>query len=195
MPNARKAATTREKIRREALNLFVERGVPGVSVRDIAAAVGMTAANLYAHYRGMNELVGDLFHRGHADYARCLVAAAAVDGDFRTRLESMVRRICQLHGEDEVLFRFVLLTKHEPLSEAEAEAEDNATNPIAVIEQMIERAIAAGEIGPGDPALLAAAIVGVVVQAATFRLRGRITRGLDDMADEIVALCLRLVPQ
>jgi hypothetical protein len=33
----------------------------------------------------------------------------------------------------------------------------------------------------------------VIVQNATFRLYGRLTEGLAEHADEIVALCLRIV--
>ena len=53
-------------------------------------------------------------------------------------------------------------------------------------------AVIAGEATVRDPQLLTAAIVGIVVQAATFRLYGRIGRSLDEMADEIVDLCLSL---
>ena len=41
---------TREHILRRAMSLFAEGGYAGVSVRDVAAGVGMSAAALYHHF-------------------------------------------------------------------------------------------------------------------------------------------------
>jgi AcrR family transcriptional regulator len=183
--------TTKDRIRAEAQRLFVERGVDAVSVRAIARAVGMSAANLYAHYKSRDELVADLFAKGLAEYGRRLGEAAQVPGDVRVRVEAMVRLICLLHDEDETRFRFLLLTQHRNLSGIDRRAD---SNPVEVVQRTISAAMQAGEIRTGDPALLAAAIVGIVIQAATFHVYGRIDRRLGEMSDEIVALCLRVLP-
>jgi len=44
--------TTREKITEAALELFSRRGYDGVSVRDIAKAVGIRESSLYNHFPG-----------------------------------------------------------------------------------------------------------------------------------------------
>ena len=183
--------TTKDRIRSEAQRLFVERGVDAVSVRDIARAVGMSAANLYAHYKSRDELVADLFVTGLAEYGRRLSEAAKTPGDVRPRVEAMVRLICLLHSEDEIRFRFLLLTQHRNLSGIDRNAD---SNPVEVVQRTISAAMKAGEIPAGDPALIAAAIVGIVIQAATFHVYGRIDRSLSEMSDEIVALCLRVLP-
>lgn len=169
-----------------ALKLFVAKGVDGVSVRDIADAVGMVPGNLYAHYRSKEDLVGQLFQAGYADYADSLRDAAATPGDFQRRLEAMIRRICALHDEDETRFRFLLMTQHGHLPNVSKDSR----NPIELLCRTVDAAVDGGEIPPGDAGLIAAGIVGVVVQAATFRMYGRIKRGLGAMADEIVAACM-----
>lgn len=50
----------RQQTRREALALFLLRGYEGASLRDIAAAVGVTPAALYYHYRTKDALLDDL---------------------------------------------------------------------------------------------------------------------------------------
>lgn len=185
---------TRARIRREALTLFVSRGVDAVSVRDIAAAAGCTPSNLYTHWPSLGALIEELFAEGYAAYGRALAEAAALPLPFPARLEAMIRRICALHAEDRTLFEFLLLTQHRALHAAATTGPvEPGANPIEVLHRAVAAAMAAGELPPGDPALLTAALVGVVVQAATFAHYGRIARGLDVMADEIVALCLRLV--
>lgn len=44
--------TTKEKIVETALDLFSQRGYDGVSVRDIARAVGIRESSLYNHFPG-----------------------------------------------------------------------------------------------------------------------------------------------
>ena len=47
--------TTKERIIYESLRLFSEKGYDGVSMREIAAAVEIKAASLYAHFDGKDE--------------------------------------------------------------------------------------------------------------------------------------------
>ncbi len=47
---------TKELIREKAFTLFAERGYHAVSVRDIAASVGIKDASLYNHFSGKQAL-------------------------------------------------------------------------------------------------------------------------------------------
>ena len=181
--------TPKDRIKREAMRLFVEHGVDAVSMRDIADAVGMKAPSLYAHFRSRDELIGDLFHASYAEYGRQLATAAATTGRFRQKLDAMVRTICSLHGDDELLFNFLLLTQHGFLRQVPV----TENNPVEVICRTVATAMQAGEIPPGNDTLVAGAIIGVIVQNATFKLYGRLNQGLAELADEIVALCLKVV--
>jgi len=48
---------TRERIFDTAVDLFAARGYDGVSVRDIAAAVGIRESSVYKHYTGKDEIL------------------------------------------------------------------------------------------------------------------------------------------
>lgn len=48
--------STKEKIMREALNLFSVRGYEAVSVRDIAYAVGIKESSLYNHFKNKQDI-------------------------------------------------------------------------------------------------------------------------------------------
>ena len=181
----------KDKIKREAMRLFVEHGVDAVSMRDIADAVGLKAPSLYAHFRSREELIGDLFFASYAEYGRRLAEAAATPGRFARKLEAMVRVICALHAEDELLFNFLLLTQHGFLRQVPRDER----NPVEIICRAVAAAMSAGEIPNGNPTLVAGALIGVIVQPATFKLYGRLQQGLANLADEIVTLCLRLVAE
>ena len=47
---------TKARILWEALELFSSKGYKGVSVRDIAGAVGIRESSLYNHFKGKNFL-------------------------------------------------------------------------------------------------------------------------------------------
>lgn len=47
---------TKEKIILESLDLFSQSGYEGVSMRDIAAAVGIKGASIYNHFKGKEEI-------------------------------------------------------------------------------------------------------------------------------------------
>lgn len=48
--------STREMIMQEALVMFAAKGYAAVSMRDIAAAVGIRASSIYHHFRGKQEV-------------------------------------------------------------------------------------------------------------------------------------------
>ena len=99
-----------------------------VSVRDIAAACAMKASNLYAHFPSKEALVARCSTRATPSTARCWPRPPRVRAVPR-RLERMVRAICRLHDEDNVRFRFLVMTQHSYLKDV---AHDER-NPVEVI--------------------------------------------------------------
>jgi AcrR family transcriptional regulator len=186
---AEKAGGKREIIKAEALKMFAERGVDAVSVQDIATACDMAKPNLYAHFRSKNELVRELFVEGYRDYGRQMNEAAADSGNFRDRLDRLVRLACRLHDEDRLRFRFLLMSHYNNLPGAQL----GQTNPVEIVIRLVTEAMQAGAIPARDPVLVAASIIGLVLQPATFLQYGRLQSPLSRMADEIVASVMRVV--
>ena len=56
-------ASTEERLRRVAMELFAERGYGGTSMSDIARGVGVRKASLYNYYGSKDELLLDLLRR------------------------------------------------------------------------------------------------------------------------------------
>lgn len=53
--------TTKKKIIFESLKLFSSKGYDGVSMREIAAAVGIKGASLYNHFKGKEDIFNAIF--------------------------------------------------------------------------------------------------------------------------------------
>lgn len=68
---------TKQTIRQKALELFMEKGYEGASMSDIAAAVGIRKASLYAHFKGKEEIFLVIFDDILAEYERFILDVTA----------------------------------------------------------------------------------------------------------------------
>jgi len=182
----RSGEATREKIKRAALELFVEKGVDGGGMRDIAKASGITEGAIYRHFKGKNELVWTLFRDNFTGFATTLTALQADEVGTAAKVEAMVQGFCQLFDRDETLFRFLLLVQHGQLSKIT----DDMANPIDVVHGVIQAGIDAGDIGHADAAEATAWLFGIVLQTATFQIYGRLPGPLTPRADALAGACL-----
>jgi AcrR family transcriptional regulator len=181
----RDGTETRERIEAAAMRLFVEKGVAETSIRDIAQSAGVAEGALYRHHAGKSDLVWSLFHTHYTQFAATLDALQRPETGLRRKIEAMVGGFCRLFDSDRTLFSFLLLAQHGQLAKLTPEM----ATPITVVGDVITRAIAAGEIPPGDPDLLTAMVVGVVLQTATFKIYGRVTPKLSALAPELSGAC------
>jgi AcrR family transcriptional regulator len=181
----RDGTKTRERIEAAALRLFVEKGVAETSIRDIAQSAGVAEGALYRHHAGKDDLVWSLFHTNYVAFAAMLDALQRPEPDLRRKIKAMVGGFCRLFDSDPILFSFLLLAQHGQLAKLTAEM----ASPIAVVGDVIARAIEQREIAPGDPDVLTAMVVGIVLQTATFKVYGRIAPSMTELALMLSAAC------
>src|SRR5262249_58664 len=154
---------------RAAVVLFAAHGIDGVSIADIAAAAQVSQGALYRHYRSKDALAAALFGAAYLRTGEDLRAVGAAAAGFAARITAMVTHFCARFDRDAALFRFLLIAQHDLLPGV---AESGST-PVAAIEAVVEQAVAVGEVAAVEPALAAAAVMGVVLQAALFHIYGR----------------------
>lgn len=95
----------RSQILEAAAVLFAERGYEGVSMRDIANAVGVTQANLYYHFQGKADLIeATLAHVFGANAERLDGWLADHPGD---QLRAFVRWLVQALMTDRIFARLL----------------------------------------------------------------------------------------
>jgi AcrR family transcriptional regulator len=88
MARETKAEASREKIMNAAQKLFARRGFEGISIRDIAKAVGMTTASLYYHFPSKEEIFVAVHGRSLENVQREVMNAIAGVKDPWERLEA-----------------------------------------------------------------------------------------------------------
>jgi AcrR family transcriptional regulator len=180
---------TKELIARTALTLFVEQGIDGTTIRDIAAAAGIAEGTLYRHYPGKDALAWDLFSSNYTAFARELHRIQAGQPTLRAKLDAMVRQFCAFFDDDPVLFSYLLLAQHGQLQKVTPEM----ANPVEVVREVLAAGMDRGEIPAGDPNVAAAMVLGIVLEVAVFKVYQRLTQSLTSHAEVLVTATWRVV--
>jgi len=91
---------TASRIEGAALELFFERGYKSTSMRDIAQALGITAAALYNHYPSKDQILFSMVQRLHQELETALITALENAGaDPRDRLAALARAHAMIHTQ------------------------------------------------------------------------------------------------
>lgn len=100
MPNPAASLTTKDRILDVAVSLFASAGFDGVSMRAIAAAVGIQAASLYNHFPDKEALYLGAMAHVFADKARGISETACAPGLPEARLCHFIDRFAALMADD-----------------------------------------------------------------------------------------------
>ena len=107
MASARaESLNTRAVILDNALPMFAEKGFAGVSMRDIARAVGISAAALYHHFPDKHSLYLETVHHAFTDVSQGFMDALKANVSAEKRLERYVRSLARQVSDNPVLRRF-----------------------------------------------------------------------------------------
>lgn len=96
---------SRAAILAAAQRLFVERGYRGISMREIAEAVGMTKAALYYHFRDKEHLFVALLQNVLGDLSTLITESRSGDAGCQEQIERVVMRIMLLPAEERASLR------------------------------------------------------------------------------------------
>ncbi len=175
-----KRTNTKMRISTEALALFVRQGVDGTSIKDIARACELSEGALYRHFESKDQLAWEIFHFHYTSLARALTRAHQPHPAIADKITPIVACFCQYADEQPDGFAYCMLTQHGFLERFG----DEPLNPVHLLCDVVAQAIDGGDIPAGDPTLLAAMAMGVVLQPATFKLYGRLTGDLQGRVGE-----------
>jgi AcrR family transcriptional regulator len=167
---------TGPKVREAACALFARHGYAAVSMRQIAAEVGVQAGALYLYTPDKQTLLFDLM-KGHMD--ELLAAWAGVDrgGAPQARLETFVRFHIRFHLDrpDAVFLAYMELRSLEPANFAAIEALRRAYE--TALERILQDGVATGAFAVADTRLATRALIAMLTGVTTwYREGGPLTR-------------------
>lgn len=147
--------------------LFAARGYHGVSVRDIASAMGVRPSSLYAHYASKDDLYGDLVLLANEEIAnRLREAALASEPAPATALAGLVRAYVEFHAEYPLLGSIGHNDLHVLSPAALREVTQLRKQHISLFLSVIERGNDQGAFRCREPWLAVAALAGMGIRVA-----------------------------
>lgn len=164
-----RAATTRAKIERAALDAFAAASVDAATTREIARRAGVSEGALYRHFPSKAAIAETLFAGIHERLARLVRETSATGVSIEEQAAAIVEAYCRTADADWTLFSFHLLSTSHFLPSPPGD-----DDPVSAAEDVVAAAMARGEIPAGDPALVAAMALGVVLQTALVIIYGRL---------------------
>lgn len=100
-PQRRQGKRTQQTIHEIALRSFADRGYHGMSLRQLAADVGIEVGSLYRHFSSKEELLFTLIHTAtEAFLERLLDAMNSAGDDAVRRLHALVEETARTHAAD-----------------------------------------------------------------------------------------------
>lgn len=164
---------TRANILHASVGLFSRRGYDGVSMKNIALAVGISAPALYNHFKDKQSLYNAAVANAFENKAQQLQQALSGGDEPMQRLECFVTRLCHVLKEDA---EFRRLVQREVLDEDKDRLQHLAEELFApLFDSMMDLL---KELKPdGDTHLLAVIIIGMIQKPFEFNLLGRFFSG------------------
>jgi len=160
---------TKERIIFESLNLFSQKGYDGVSMRDIAAAVGIKGASIYNHFKGKEEILQAIFSEMTKRYDTIADSLAVPQGEINeiaqtymqiteAGLQSMAQGLFSFFIKDDFACKFRKLLIAEQYKNTLAR--DTLKNyffdaPLTYQTELFDSMIKGGAFGAYDPRVMA----------------------------------------
>lgn len=187
------AAKTRERLLDEALTLFSQKGYAATGIRDILQAAGVTQPTLYHHFEDKASLLQALIERHYGESQERLAEIVASEVTVSGKLLAFVKTSFEYCNKDPRVPRLMFQTYFGPtVPEIDGVLDKLTEKRFRLVVQVMEDAIAAGELSPSDPEFLALSFCSMVDQPLNlFSRKARPKRYLTpDLAQAIVHLFL-----
>jgi len=184
-------AVKKAKIEEAAIRLFATRGLARTTIKDIASLAGVAEGALYRHYRGKNDMAWQLYCREVQRFSEPLGAILFERAQpFAERLRRAIRFICRYYQDQPIAFSFILLTQHGFPGERLL---DENRNPFDMAVRFVREEMRRRSVPKGDPAVLAAMLMGTVLQPLVMHRYGRLRQKPVSLAAKIAAACQRML--
>lgn len=162
--------TTKAKLERAALELFVEKGIDGVTTREIAAAAGLSEGVIYRHFKSKEDLARQLFMAIHTHLTDMVKSIATSPLELSDQVDELVISYCHTADDDWTLFAYHILhmTRFLP------GLPPGQDSPVAQAEAILSNAKSKGQINYDDVRVQTAMVMGVVINAALTKVYGHL---------------------
>jgi AcrR family transcriptional regulator len=180
-----KTTTKLPRVIRAAIDLFVEKGVDGATIRNIAERAGVSEGALYRHFASKDELACSIFLTHLQQLTGELDAAVAAQSDHRARIRAFVETCLGAYDDDPQLFIYLIVSEYREFQGLPA----GTRHPGHVAMEMIARGQEEGVLRAIDVHAAGSILVGAVVRICAVKMYRSIGGDLRSLAP-VLADCI-----
>jgi AcrR family transcriptional regulator len=173
--------STRDKITAAARDVLITEGAAAVSMRRVAATVGITPRAIYKHFTDREALLKHVADAAFEDMAARFVRPRS--GTVVERLHGMLDDILDIALQEPHLYQYVFVDARPDARILPADAVDSPT--LRIVAAALSEGMTGGTFRSGSPQRLTVTLIALVQGLIMLRHTGRI--GLP--ADEFRSLC------
>jgi AcrR family transcriptional regulator len=194
LPPRARADGTHRRVQEMALVLFAERGYHGVSMRELASALGMTASSLYGHVASKEELLLQLILLGHEEHRDGMRGAVldVADGSAASQLAAATRAHVRMHATYPTLATVANNELRSLGPDAQAAVQAVRGDAEGLLRDIIERGVRLGEFDCPDPWLAMAAIGAIGIRVASWYRPDTSPYPVEHVCDRYAEFALRI---
>lgn len=182
---------SKREIMKGALALFTERGLDGVTIRDIATRSGYTNPAIFKFFAGKDALAEHLFVECYRELSRRFAATGQPDGSFRQNLRALLEEFSSVL--DHELNAFLFVTDNLRRLWPSVSQRLRGASLLGILGRLVERGRSEGEVPRTiEPRLLVAGIAGTLQQVARLMYFGEFSGSTAARVDGLDALIVKM---
>jgi AcrR family transcriptional regulator len=166
---------------RAALKLFVQKGIDGTTIKDIAKEAHVAEGALYRHYKSKDDLAWDLFKTHLVRFTEELKAQVLILPSAKERIFKFVEISFAAYESDPELYTYLILREHSELDTYSQAFE----HPGDVVQKIIADGQKKGEIRSGEPFVLGSLFIGGIIRVAVVKMYGNLKKDLCAYSKEV----------
>ena len=155
-----RAEATRQRVLDAALEVFCEQTYGGARIEHIAERAGVAMGTIYKYFTGKQALVNEVF-RYWKEQTRDYAYPHRAGMSARERYHAWFEQVCRFATEHPLAYEFLVTHHHAPYLDAESLAVGDPMDRLSI--RNIADGQAEGTVRDGDPALLSAMLVGILI--------------------------------
>ena len=182
---------SKREIMKAALALYAERGLDGVTIRDIATRSGYTNPAIFKFFAGKDELAERLFVECYRELSRRFAATGHPDRSFRQNLRALLEEFSSVL--DHELDAFLFVTDNVRRLWPRVSRQLRGASLLGIVARLVERGRSEGELPRTvESKLLVAGIAGTLSQVARLVYFGEFSGEATARVDGLEALIMKM---
>jgi AcrR family transcriptional regulator len=171
---------TRDRVLREARDLYLEKGLVAFSLREVARRVDISPAAVYRHFDSKEALIGEVCAAGFRNFGSYLLRALAAPTP-RERMESSALQYLRFALENPRDYRVMFMGGAEGFTAIAPPQASGAPEPtFQFLVDRVNECVSAKVLRKGDPRETATIIWAHVHGLVSLRLSGHLQRAGTD---------------